>query len=86
MPLARLPLRRGGQGPLRPVARGSAAIQPRTEAGEHVDHVLLQVVLGLALLVPEDDPRTLVVFGSREGVKIEPELEVRLVSNEGDEG
>jgi thiamine biosynthesis lipoprotein len=37
----------------------------------------------LALLVTEDEPRTLVVYGSREEVKIEPEPDVRIVSEEG---
>ena len=37
----------------------------------------------LALLVSEDEPRTLVAYGSREGVMVEPEPDVRVVSDEG---
>jgi thiamine biosynthesis lipoprotein len=37
----------------------------------------------LALLVLDEDPRTLVAYGSREGVKIDPEPDVRLTRDEG---
>jgi thiamine biosynthesis lipoprotein len=37
----------------------------------------------LALLVLDEDPRTLVAYGSRDGLKIDPEPDVRVMWDEG---